>query len=234
MRKKTGIMFVIMGAVLLAAALLSMLYNEHRDKRAGESSRVMLDELRLMIAERKDISVKGETFYDTSATETEAASQAVTEEPQTENVPFEETAAAAPSAPVPIAEPAPIKINGHDCIGYLEIPSLSLSLPVMADWDYAKLDIAPCRHFGSAVNDDLVIAGHNFKRHFSYLTRLRGGESVIYTDTAGTAHYYTVTDVKHIHSDAVEAVKNSGHDLVLYTCTFIGDIRSAVFCDRAK
>ena len=30
----------------------------------------------------------------------------------------------------------------------------------------------------------------------------------------------------------VDAVKNSGYDLVLYTCTYGGKTRIVVFCDR--
>lgn len=34
-------------------------------------------------------------------------------------------------------------INGYDYIGVLEIPALNLTLPIMADWDYDRLKIAP-------------------------------------------------------------------------------------------
>ena len=42
-----------------------------------------------------------------------------------------------------------IEIEGNFYIGVLEIPSLELSLPVMADWDYEKMKIAPCHYYGS-------------------------------------------------------------------------------------
>jgi len=32
----------------------------------------------------------------------------------------------------------------------------------------------------------------------------------------------------------VEAVEHSGHDLVLYTCTYGGKTRIVVFCDRSN
>ena len=213
MRKKTGIVLVVLGAVLLAAALLSALYNSSRDSRAGAKSDEILGELRGLIGEK--------------ASEHSAENEDETDFPTEDD-------AAAEVVPAAEREPAPISVNGHDCIGYIEIPSLELALPVLAEWNDEKLDVAPCRHFGSAATDDLVIAGHNFKRHFSYLSRLKGGENVTFTDTAGVTHYYTVTSVKPVSEENVDAVQNSGHDLVLYTCTFMGDIRTAVFCDRIK
>ena len=45
----------------------------------------------------------------------------------------------------------PVKtINGRDYIGVLSIPSLELELPVISQWDYAALKVAPCRYSGSA------------------------------------------------------------------------------------
>ena len=41
-------------------------------------------------------------------------------------------------------------IGGKDYIGVLTIPSLELELPVISQWDYAALKVAPCRYSGSA------------------------------------------------------------------------------------
>ena len=65
---------------------------------------------------------------------------------------------------------------GHrnQCYGYigvLQIPSLDLTLPVISDWSYPALQIAPCRYEGSAYDGGMVIAGHNFDSHFgNYLS----------------------------------------------------------------
>ncbi|MCD8222105.1 MAG: hypothetical protein LUD07_07965, partial [Clostridiales bacterium] len=37
----------------------------------------------------------------------------------------------------------PVTVDGYDYIGILTIPALGLELPVMADWDYTRLKIAP-------------------------------------------------------------------------------------------
>lgn len=46
------------------------------------------------------------------------------------------------------------QIDGYDYIGTLTIPALELGLPVMAQWDYDRLTIAPCRQFGTTQTDD--------------------------------------------------------------------------------
>ena len=40
---------------------------------------------------------------------------------------------------------AVIPVDGNSYMGVLEIPDLDLTLPVMADWSYPKLRVAPCR-----------------------------------------------------------------------------------------
>lgn len=65
--------------------------------------------------------------------------------------------------------------NGYEYIGYLSIPSIGLALPVMKQWSYAGLKIAPGRYSGSLYTDDLVIAGHNYNRHFSPMCPDRQG-----------------------------------------------------------
>lgn len=58
------------------------------------------------------------------------------------------------------------RAKGHYYIGELEIPALGLELPVMDQWSYPRLRIAPCRYVGSVYSGDIVIAGHSYLRHF--------------------------------------------------------------------
>lgn len=87
----------------------------------------------------------------------------------------------APTEVLP-AEMPTVHINGYDYIGTLSVPSLELELPVMAQWDYDRLKIAPCRQFGSSRTDDLVIAAHNYQNHFGRLKELSRGDTVVFTD----------------------------------------------------
>ena len=125
-----------------------------------------------------------------------------------------------------------VVIDGYGYIGYLSIPDLGLELPVMAEWDYSRLKIAPCRQFGSTGTDDLVIAAHNYKTHFGRLSSLDEGAEIIFTDMDGLKTRYSLKSVNTLAPNAVDAVQNSGYDLVLYTCTPGGATRVTVFCDR--
>ena len=73
--------------------------------------------------------------------------------------------------------------------------NLRLALPVMQQWSYPGLKIAPGRYSGSLYTDDLVIAGHNYARHFGPLAQLTVGTEVLFVDmndnTHGTMRYRT-------------------------------------------
>lgn len=126
-----------------------------------------------------------------------------------------------------------VTLDGYEYVGYVEIPTLGLKLPVMAEWDYTRLRIAPCRQFGSSQTDNLVIAAHNYDTHFGKLRELSEGETVLFTDMEGIVSTYCVEKLETLSPDAVDTVLNSGYDLVLYTCTKGGKTRVTVFCDRA-
>ena len=126
-----------------------------------------------------------------------------------------------------------VTLGGYEYVGYVEIQTLGLKLPVMAEWDYTRLQIAPCRQFGSSRTDNLVIAAHNYDTHFGKLKELSKGDTVIFTDMEGIVSTYCVEKLETLSPDAVDTVLNSGYDLVLYTCTKGGRTRVIVFCDRA-
>ncbi len=127
-----------------------------------------------------------------------------------------------------------VMLDGYAYIGCVEIPAIDRKLPVMADWSYQQLQLAPCRQFGSVDGDDLVIAAHNYDSHFGRLKELTEGAAVLFTDMDGGVTRYTVARVTILQPDEVDAVRESGHDLVLYTCTKGGKTRVAVFCDRTE
>lgn len=123
-----------------------------------------------------------------------------------------------------------VEIDGYAYIGYLSIPAIELELPVMSEWDYPRLKIAPCRYTGSTKTGDLVIAGHNYTRHFGPLSRLSEGDQVIFTDMDDEIWVYEVTAVEVLAPAAVEEMTASGFDLTLFTCTYGGANRVTVRC----
>ena len=209
MHKRAGVILVLAGAVLIFAALLLVFSNYSEDRQAGRESDELLIDVRAIIKERT-----------TPAPMVTPATGQEAEKPAESPEPFE-------------PELTVVEIEGHGYIGYLSIPVLELDLPIMSEWDYKKLKIAPCRQFGSSKTDDLVIAAHNYKRHFGYLAELEAGDAVLFTDMGGTVNTYEVALVDTLNPTEVEVVQNSGYDLVLYTCTYGGKTRVTVFCNRA-
>lgn len=134
----------------------------------------------------------------------------------------------------PFDEEMKIKeIDGYGYIGYLSVPALDLDLPVMSEWDYGRLKIAPCRYYGSTKTDNLVIAAHNYKFHFGYLGHLKPGDAVIFTDMESAVRTYKVDSVELLMPNDADKVKDSGDDLILYTCTYGGEKRVTVRCSYA-
>lgn len=113
-----------------------------------------------------------------------------------------------------------VEIDGYGYIGYLSIPKLGLNLPVMSEWDYERLRIAPCRQFGSTRTKDLVIAGHNYDRHFGRLSQLEYGDLAVFTDMEGVSVLYAMSAIETLQPTQVEELKNGAWDLTLYTCTY--------------
>ena len=139
MKRKISISLMSVGILLIGFAMGLLIYNNQENKKAQESSNLLVESLRLSISEnelKEQIS-----------------------DPFDEEMKIEE-------------------IDGYGYIGYLSIPALGLDLPVMSEWDYGRLKIAPCRYYGSTKTDNLVIAAHNYKVHFGYLGNLQSGDSV--------------------------------------------------------
>ncbi len=132
------------------------------------------------------------------------------------------------------AETDVVEVGGERYIGYLSLPALGLSLPVMSDCDDTRLKISPCRYSGSVQSNDLVIAGHNYTSHFGRLGSLEIGDQVVFTDAEGKAFSYTVAEMEQLGADDVEEMKNSVWDLTLFTCTVSGKARVTVRCKAAE
>ena len=124
-----------------------------------------------------------------------------------------------------------VEVDGNGYIGCLSLPALGLELPVQGSWSYPKLNISPCRYTGSLRGEDLVIMAHNYRSHFGKLSQLVMGDSVTFTDMTGKTTYYTVAAKNVVEPSDVEALTNGEYDLTLFTCTYGGAKRVAVYCD---
>lgn len=122
------------------------------------------------------------------------------------------------------------KVDGYDCIGILSIPVLELELPVLTDWSYEKLKVAPCIYYGTYFEKDFVIAAHNYQSHFGRLSELQPDDLILFTDVSGEVHCYEVVLLETLPGNATEEMITSGFDLSLYTCTTGGGSRVTVRC----
>ena len=127
-----------------------------------------------------------------------------------------------------------IQIDGHDYVGYLDIPALELSLPVMESWSYPNLKISPCRYEGSVYHNDLIIAAHNYQRHFGGLKTLSIGDEIRFTDGDGNVFTYQVAALEQLLPTQVKEMSAGGWDLTLFTCTIGGQQRVTVRCTLAE
>ena len=126
------------------------------------------------------------------------------------------------------------QVDGYDCIGVLSIPVLNLELPVLADWSYAKLKVAPCHYFGSCYEENFVIAAHNYPSHFGNLSELQPKDLILFTDISGSVYGYEVVLLETLPANATEEMITSGFDLSLYTCTPGGASRVTVRCSAVS
>ena len=209
-RRTAGVVCMVLGGALLLGAAGLLSENRREESRAGEESAQVMVRLR---QEMEQAALPEET-----RTEPEQS-------PEAEETPL----------PDPAGREMPtLEIDGQTYIGYLELPTLGLSLPVMSEWSYPKLRIAPCRYWGSAYDDSLVILAHNYDRHFGRLQELATGDPVQFIDADGVIYQYTVEKQEILEKPDVEKMVDSGYDLTLFTCTYGGRHRVTVRLRRTK
>ena len=190
------------GLLLIAAALALAAYNVIDAQRAARSAAQALEAL----------------------SQTTAVSAAEPEQASADDAP---AYLADPEMPMPT-----VSFDGNDYIGRVDIPSLGLSLPVISEWSYPRLKIAPCRYTGSAYLDNLIIAAHNYSSHFGNLNRLNTGDTVTFTDVDGNQFTYAVSLIEDLPGTDIEEMQSGEWDLTLFTCTLGGRSRVTVRCER--
>ena len=170
-----------------------------------------------------------------------AAQQALGELEQTLTTTVEEKAKSETVVLQPELDPAQpmteTELDDWSYIGYLSIPSIGLDLPVMSEWSYAGLKIAPGRYSGSTYADNMVVCAHNYAKHFSPIKWLAEGTPVYFTDMDGMRWSYEVSYVENLQPTQIEKMTektedSDNWDLTLFTCTTGGRARCAVRCVR--
>ncbi len=216
-KSRVGLVLILLGAVMLIGALVLYQNNQEEALEAEAASGEVMEQMAVIIAGRNTQPDPDDVV---SAAEPAEEKTQIQELPSWEPSPEE--------APVETVE-----IDGNRYIGFLTIPALSLELPVMENWDYDLLKIAPCRYSGTLKDGDLVIAAHNYKRHFGRLSELSVGSEVLFTDAAGSSTKFTVAELEILQPEDVEYMTAGEYELTLFTCTYGGSTRFAARCVRA-
>lgn len=215
------------GLLLLAAAFSLSIYNIWDEQRAGHAS----DEILEAMTEKGEAVSSADTSSgvqlsdNASAVEDANVASAAAKDSSGETIIPDYVLN--PDMDMPSAN-----VKGNAYIGRLEIPRLGLSLPVMQDWSYKRLRIAPCRYAGTAYKGNFVIAAHNYRRHFGMIKYLAPGDRVTFTDMDGNLFLYDVAEVDSLQPTDVEEMTADGFDLTLFTCTIGGKTRIAVRCSK--
>lgn len=201
MKKYKTNLFIILGLLLLAAALVltgCILFEEKRAEKLSLSA----------VAELIELIESQDESKDNTANPNEIPEYILN-----------------PDMKMPVK-----KINGMDYIGVLRVPALNLKLPVLNKWSYDNLTVSPCRYIGSVYLNNLIIAAHNYRSHFAYLRELQQGDSVSFTDMSCNRFNYEVVETEILLPEQVDEMKSGDWDLTLFTCTFGGEYRITVRC----
>lgn len=145
------------------------------------------------------------------------------------------TEAGEPTTLPDVRREMPVKtINGRDYIGVLSIPSLELELPVISQWDYPALKVAPCRYSGSLYQDNLIICAHNYASHFGKLKELQPGDIVLFTDMDEHVVTFQMVERETLNPMDAEGMEAGDWDLTLFTCTIDGQTRVTIRLERVE
>lgn len=211
-KNRLGRFFTGAGLILVAGAVLLLMYNLWDSRRAEESQEEILAEY---LSENKKAS--------------ELPSDPDGEVSDSQDIP---DYLLNPDMEMP--EFTLSSLGDISCIGILEIPSLDLQLPVISEWSYPALRLAPCRYTGSAYKGDLVIAAHNYQSHFGRLKTLSTGSEVIFTDAVGNRFVYQVAVIEALTPWSVEDMTSGEWPLSLFTCTLDSQNRVTVRCEYSE
>lgn len=121
-------------------------------------------------------------------------------------------------------------LQGYDLVGIIRVPGVDLELPVLNSWSYDLLKLSPCRYSGSIEGQNLILMGHNYKKHLAPLRQVSPGERVEFLDTTGTTHAYVVAETEVLKPAQLDELTASEHALTIFTCTPGGQSRFVVRC----
>ncbi len=234
---------IIIGGLFIGAALALILKNLWEQKNAEEISQQVMESLMERLSENAD-NVQKEDQNNGNQSDSRQEKGPGHDMQENDDANVGNLPTDIPLSPTPIEIPDYIlnpnmdmpeqKIDGIPYIGYLQIESLDLQLPIASKTTYPYLKKVPCRYEGSAYLDNLVIGAHNYTRHFGRIGKLSYGDKIVFTDMDGNQFSYEVATIEILQPTQVQDLCAGEWPLTLYTCTLGGKTRVVVRCEKIK
>lgn len=204
MKHKKDLCWIFTGIALILAALSLVLFNCYQSGHSGDAAQKYLLELQNSISQLSPDDSEGMP-----------EGGDILAEYDTHQYLSEETVET---------------VDAYGFLGYITIPDIGIELPVMSEYVYENLKIAPCRYSGSALTGDLIICAHNYGTHFGRINELNTGSLIYFTECSGKVREYEVVESDLIGGfDAATMSEGSDEwDLTLFTCTLGGTNRVTV------
>ena len=211
MRSKFGILCMALGIALVLGAVLLTMNNRREDITARDAAAEVMPVLIEQIRES------------TTETRPESNTMPELELQKPVNILTEEE-----------KKMTEVVIGGIPYIGYLSMPQLELELPIISTWNYSLLNVSPCRFAGTVRGEDLVLMAHNYSSHFGKISQLELGDCITFTDMDGEVIVYEVVGKDILEPTAVEEMISGDFDLTLFTCTYGGEFRVTIYCNKVE
>ena len=160
-KKKIGLFLMIIGIILILIATLLVGYNIKSDRKAEIKSEKVMEILKTEYKLPKLDEYIPVSTDPTVLPEINEYEDLLSKNEKSEN------------------------IDGNSYIGIIQIPSLEIELPVQKEWTYNGLKISPCRYSGSADENNLLIAAHNYSGHFGNINKLVSDDVIRFIDLSG-------------------------------------------------
>lgn len=227
--KKIGIALIAVGVVLIIAAAFMSFSNKQESDTAGERSERLLEKFTEMIPAQRDAVIPESASDSGENGEKTGSDNGGGTYADTDNLPDGEISY--DGAWEGVRSESLVKIEEHDICGYIQIPKLLLSLPVMSDYSEENLRWAPCRYTDAGTPEGkLVVAGHNYTTHFGRLGDVEPGDKVVFVNADGERYTFKVSEVMTVDNDDFGALEEGEWVLSLFTCNFSGEKRILVRC----
>ena len=127
-----------------------------------------------------------------------------------------------------------LNIADADYVAMLEVPSFGVVLPVADRWDRNNLYSSPCRFYGSAYDNTLIIGGADNPRQFGFCDKIAHGAQITVTDMTGAQFAYTVSGIDRGKHAETQWLMDSDCALTLFCHDVYSLEYIAVRCDLAS